>query len=113
MQQHKKHGVVRSTLTRRHQGNTRPRDTVAADQQNINPLQEKDLLKYAGELTEPRLPPSRDMIQDFASSVAQLYQGQLSNKVSDSNAQSAVKFCVFFFLEKSLSPFACFPYLFI
>jgi hypothetical protein len=29
----KNHGVVRSTLTRRHQGDTRPRDAVAADQQ--------------------------------------------------------------------------------
>jgi hypothetical protein len=32
----KKHSVVRSTLTRRHQGNTRPREEVSAKQQNIN-----------------------------------------------------------------------------
>ena len=67
----KKHGVVRSTLTRRHQGNTRPRDEVSADQQNINPQQEEDLVRYIEELTERRLPPTRDMIQNFASSVAQ------------------------------------------
>ena len=80
MRQHKKHGVVRSTLTRRHQGNTHPRDAVAADQQNINPQQEGDLLKYVEELTERRLPPSRDMTQDFAPSVAQLYQGLCTKK---------------------------------
>ena len=56
MRQHKKHGVVRSTWTGRHQGNTLPRDAVAADQQNINSQQEEDLLKYAEELTERRFP---------------------------------------------------------
>ena len=67
----KKYGVVRSTLTRRHQGNTRPREEVSAEQQTINPQQEEDLVRYIEELTERRLPPTRDMIRNFASSVAQ------------------------------------------
>jgi hypothetical protein len=66
-----KHGVVRSTLTRRHQGDTCPHGEVSAEQQNINPEQEEDLVRYIEELTKRRLLPIRDMIRNFASSVAQ------------------------------------------
>ena len=47
----KKHSVMRSTLTCRHQGTTRLRDAVAVDQQNISPQQKEGLLKYIDELT--------------------------------------------------------------
>ena len=62
---------MRSTLTRSYRGDTRPRDAVAAEQQNINPQKEEDFLKNIEELNERRLPPKRDMIRNFASSVAQ------------------------------------------
>ncbi|KAF1364047.1 hypothetical protein EJ07DRAFT_172976 [Lizonia empirigonia] len=71
------YGVERSTLSRRHRGVTRSRDATDEDRQNLNPQQEKDLVKYIEQLTKQRLPPTRDMIQNFASGVAQ-------KRVSDS-----------------------------
>ena len=56
-----KHGVVRSTLTRRHRAETRSREDQAIAQQNLNPQQEEELVKYIG-LTARRMPPTRDMI---------------------------------------------------
>jgi hypothetical protein len=67
----KKYGVVRSTLTRRHRAETRPRNEVSTEQQNLNPQQEKDLVGYIEELSERRLQPTRQMIRNFMSSVAQ------------------------------------------
>ena len=65
-----KHGVVRSTLTRRHRRETRSRDEVSTSQQNLQPQQEAELVKYIEGLTERKLPPTREMVQNFASDIA-------------------------------------------
>ena len=66
-----KHGVVRSTLTRRHRAETRSREDQAIVQQKLNPQQEEELVKYIEGLTARRMPPTRDMIRNFASTIAQ------------------------------------------
>jgi hypothetical protein len=65
-----KHGVVRSTLTRRHQGLVRPTQTKNANQQKLTLQQEQELVRYIKRLTERHTPPTREMIQNFASTIA-------------------------------------------
>ena len=65
-----KHGVVRSTLTRRHRRETRSREEVSTSQRNLQPEQEAELVKYIEELTERKLPPTREMVQIYASNIA-------------------------------------------
>jgi transposase-like protein len=66
-----KHGVVRSTLTRKWRGETRSREEQAVAQQKLTLQQEAELVKYIEELTARRVPPTREMIRNFASAVAQ------------------------------------------
>jgi hypothetical protein len=66
-----KHGVVRSTLTRTWRGETRSREEQAIAQQKLTPQQEKELVKYIDELTARHIPPTREMIANFASAVVQ------------------------------------------
>src|SRR3954468_21093073 len=66
----KKYGVVRSTLTRRHQAVTQPRADKAINQQKLNPQQEQELVKYIEGLTARHLPPTREMIRNFALAIA-------------------------------------------
>jgi hypothetical protein len=72
-----KHGVVRSTLTRNVTGETRPQEDWTIAQRKLNPRQEEELAKYIISLTERHLPPTRQMIANFASEIAQ-------NTISDS-----------------------------
>jgi hypothetical protein len=65
------YGVERSTLGRRIRGRTRPIEAKATSQQKLNPRQEMELVEYIGDLTKRGLPPTREMIQNFASEVAQ------------------------------------------
>ena len=65
-----KHGVVRSTLTRTWRGETRPHQEKVLAQQKLTLQQEEELVKYIEELTARHIPPTREMIQNFASSVA-------------------------------------------
>ena len=67
----KTYGVVRSTLTRRHQGVSTSRATRYENQQALHPQQEVELLRYIERLTRQGLPPTRAMIRNFASQVAQ------------------------------------------
>ncbi|KAF1357469.1 hypothetical protein EJ07DRAFT_128969, partial [Lizonia empirigonia] len=78
----KKYGVVRSTLTRRHKAITTPITTRIANRRKLNPQQEIELIhrtnkvypqliKYIEELNCRSLPPTREMIQNFASKAAQ------------------------------------------
>ena len=67
----KKHGVVRSTLTRRYRRETQSREEQAIAQQKLTPQQEEELVKYIEELTARYIPPTREMIANFASAVAQ------------------------------------------
>jgi hypothetical protein len=66
-----KHGVVRSTLTRKWRGETRSREAESIARQKLTPQQEEELVQYIEELTARYIPPTREMIQNFASSVAQ------------------------------------------
>jgi hypothetical protein len=65
-----KHRVVRSTLTRTWRGETRSRKEQAIAQQKLTLQQEEELVVYVKELTACYIPPTREMIQNFASSVA-------------------------------------------
>ncbi|KAF2733216.1 hypothetical protein EJ04DRAFT_495753, partial [Polyplosphaeria fusca] len=66
-----RHGVVRSTLTRTWRGETRSREEQAIAQQKLTPQQEEELVTYIEELTARHIPPTREMIANFASAVAQ------------------------------------------
>ncbi|KAF1931753.1 uncharacterized protein M421DRAFT_417512 [Didymella exigua CBS 183.55] len=66
----KTHRVVRSTLTRRYQRETRSREEQAITQQKLTPQQEEKLVKYIEELTAHHVPPTREVISNFASAVA-------------------------------------------
>ncbi|KAF2843923.1 hypothetical protein T440DRAFT_503166, partial [Plenodomus tracheiphilus IPT5] len=66
----KKFNVVRSTLTRRHQGQTSPENVKHSNQQKLNPQQELELVRYIENLTRRGLPPTREMIRNFSSEVA-------------------------------------------
>jgi predicted HicB family RNase H-like nuclease len=66
----KQFGVDRTTLSQRHRG---AQQTVAAkheEQQLLNPQQEAELVVYIERCTERGLPPTREMVQNFASAVA-------------------------------------------
>jgi len=65
-----KYGVVRSTLSRRHRGVTRAYGTHYEDLQNLNHLEEAELVAYIQDLSARHLPPTRQMIQNFASTIA-------------------------------------------
>jgi hypothetical protein len=65
-----KYGVDRSTLSRRHRGQTTSRTASAAERQNLHPQQEQELLRYIERLTKQGLPPTRPMIRRFASTIA-------------------------------------------
>ena len=72
-----KHGVDRSTLSRVHRLNQVPRHVANDNQRKLSHQQEADPVKYIEELTARRIPPTRAMVRNFASSVA-------SSRVSDS-----------------------------
>ncbi|KAL5400226.1 hypothetical protein PMIN03_013118 [Paraphaeosphaeria minitans] len=65
-----KYGINRSTLSRRHRGITATRAATANNQQKLSPQQEQELVQYIKGLTERHLPPTREMIQNFASTIA-------------------------------------------
>ncbi|KAF7576139.1 hypothetical protein PtrM4_003790 [Pyrenophora tritici-repentis] len=65
-----KHGVVRSTLTRRHQGQTSSERDKNFNQQKLNPQQELELVRYIEKLTKRGIPPTREMVRNFSSEVA-------------------------------------------
>ena len=62
---------MRSTLTRTWRGKTRSRNEQAVAQQKLTTQQEEELVKYIEELTARYIPPTREMIANFASAVAQ------------------------------------------
>ena len=61
----------RATLARRHQSVSASRSTMAENQQALHPQQELELLRYIKRLTRQGLPPTRAMIRNFASQIAQ------------------------------------------
>ena len=66
-----KFGVWRSTLTRRHKAETKSHASKIINQQKLTPQQEAELVRYIEELTARHLPPTREMIRNFASAIAQ------------------------------------------
>ncbi|KAF1963881.1 hypothetical protein BU23DRAFT_640646 [Bimuria novae-zelandiae CBS 107.79] len=65
-----RYGINRSTLSRRHRGVTASRAATTNDQQKLNLQQEQELVRYIKGLTERHIPPTREMIQNFASAIA-------------------------------------------
>jgi hypothetical protein len=66
-----KHGVDRNTLSRAHRSVQVPRRVANQHQHKLTPQQEEDLVKYIGVLNSRHIAPTRTMIQNFASKVAQ------------------------------------------
>ena len=64
-------GVDRSTLARRHRGVQAPLEIKNLNQQKLTLQQEAELVIYIEKLTARHIPPTREIIQNFASSVAQ------------------------------------------
>ena len=60
----KKYGVNRVTLMRRHKHET---EDYSVRNQSLHPEREAKLIRYIETLTERRLPPTRTIIQQFAS----------------------------------------------
>jgi hypothetical protein len=63
-------GVDCTTLLQRHQGASRSWAATSQQQQLLNPQQEEELVRYIERCTEQSLPPTREMVQNFASAVA-------------------------------------------
>ncbi|KAG9191609.1 hypothetical protein G6011_01526 [Alternaria panax] len=63
----KKHGVNRVTLARRHKGET---EAYGIRKRFLHPQHETELVRYIDTLNERRTPPTRAMIQRYASSLA-------------------------------------------
>jgi hypothetical protein len=66
----KRFGVDRTMLARRHQGKTRSHAGEAQQRMLLSPQQEKQLVRYIEGLKKRGLPPTREMIQNFALVVA-------------------------------------------
>jgi transposase-like protein len=66
-----KHGLVRSTLTRRYNALTQSRKAAASTRRKLSLQQEQELVQYIKKLTKEGLPPTRQMVQNFAASIAQ------------------------------------------
>ena len=66
----KKYSVARSTLSRKHRGVSGSRAEAGLARRNLQPEQEAELIKYIEELTQRKLPPTREMVQNFASDIA-------------------------------------------
>jgi hypothetical protein len=66
----KRWGCNRTTLLQRHQGLQRPREEeVRQHQQLLNPQQEHEFVLYIERSTRLGLPPTQEMIQNFAGTV--------------------------------------------
>jgi hypothetical protein len=65
-----------TTLARRHQGCQAPQYTQIANGRLLNPQQESELVSYIEDLTNDGLPPTKAMVQNFASEIAQKRVGE-------------------------------------
>ncbi|KAF1974659.1 hypothetical protein BU23DRAFT_461196 [Bimuria novae-zelandiae CBS 107.79] len=64
------YGVDRTTLSRRHKRVQAPNEAKNINQQKLTPQQEQELVRYIEGLTKRHTPPTREMIQNFASTIA-------------------------------------------
>ncbi|KAH4900865.1 hypothetical protein HBI80_150040 [Parastagonospora nodorum] len=65
-----KHNIDRTTLSRRHRGIQAAVGTQPPNGRKLSPPQESELILYIEKLTRQGLPPTREMIRNFASSIA-------------------------------------------
>ena len=65
------YGITRSTLSRQHRGVVASRDDADLANRKLSPQQERELCEYIEVLTERHLPPTRQMVQNFAIEMAQ------------------------------------------
>ena len=61
-----KHGVERSTLSRHYRGVVGTMEEKAVNQQLLTPTEELELVTYIEQLIVQHLPPTRDIIANFA-----------------------------------------------
>jgi transposase len=64
-------GVDRTTLSRRHKGVQGSREAKIANQQRLNPQQEEEVCSHIERATRDGLPPTRGILKNFGSAVAQ------------------------------------------
>jgi hypothetical protein len=65
-----KWGVSRSAVSRRHRGVSSTREAQYANMQALSPSQEQQLVQYIRDLNSHGLPPTNEMIHNFANEVA-------------------------------------------
>ena len=65
------YGITRSTLSRQHRGVVASRDDADLANRKLSPQQERELCEYIEVLTKRHLPPTRQMVQNFAIEMAQ------------------------------------------
>jgi transposase-like protein len=63
-------GVDRSTLSRRHKATQVSHTAKSINQRKLSTEQERALVRYIQGLSERHLPPTRDIVQNFASQIA-------------------------------------------
>jgi hypothetical protein len=67
----RKFGVDLVTLSRRHRGISTSRQAAAENRQALYPQHEAELVKYINRLSKRGLPPTRNIIRNIASQLAQ------------------------------------------
>ena len=72
----KKHGVDRSTLSRRHRGVRGTRDDQINSCSLLSKQQQKDLVAYINKLTDQGLPPTNAMVRNFAHDICKKWPGK-------------------------------------
>jgi hypothetical protein len=66
----RKHGVARSTLSRKHRGVSGSRAEASLARRKLQLEQKAELVNYIEGLTERKLTPTREMVQNYASDIA-------------------------------------------
>ena len=76
-----KYGCSRSAVSRRWRGVSRPRADRVAESRAIHPQQERGLIEYLTELYLKGLPPTQEIMRNFASEIAgrELLQSWVDN----------------------------------
>ena len=64
-------GVNRTTLSRRHKGLQVSHEAKCANQQQLNLQQEQEVVKHIERAIRDSLPPTRGILKNFGSAVAQ------------------------------------------
>lgn len=72
----RKHGVVRSTLIRRHRVETQPRIVKAISQQALTPMQEQELVRWINRMNDRLIPPLGRLVRNWTSTIAKKEVGK-------------------------------------